>query len=161
MFSTKGRQRLIVPALREQLWPYLGGIARQNDIKALAVGGIEDHVHIVLSLPSRMEIAKALQLIKSGSSKWIHDTFSNQRGFAWQEGYGAFSIGISQLDATIAYVNSQPEHHHNKTFEEEFLAILERHGIPYDFCVMFGAEGCPSVVPPGLTARQRFPLSQR
>ena len=79
-----------------------------------------------------MEIAEALQLIKGGSSKWIHDTFADQRDFAWQEGYGAFSIGISQLDATIAYVNSQPEHHRKKTFEEEFVSILERHGIPYD-----------------------------
>ena len=138
MFSTKERHRLITPALREQLWPYLDGIARQNEMKALAVGGIEDHVHIVLSIPSRMEIAKALQLIKGGSSKWIHDTFSNQRGFAWQEGYGAFSIGISQLEATIAYVNSQPEHHHKRTFEEEFLAILDRHGIVYDLRYVWG-----------------------
>ena len=132
VFSTKERRKSMGPELREQLWPYLGGIARQNEMKALAVGGVEDHVHIVLSLPSRIEIAKAIQLIKGGSSKWVHDTFPRQRDFAWQQGYGAFSIGISQLDATIGYVNAQPEHHRRKTFEEEFLAILDRHGIVYD-----------------------------
>ncbi len=101
-------------------------------MKALAVGGVEDHVHVVLSLPSSLDIAKALQLIKGGSSKWVHDTFPTQHDFAWQEGYGAFSIGVSQLEATIAYVNAQQEHHRTKTFEEEFVAILNRHGIDYD-----------------------------
>lgn len=138
VFSTKGRRPWISSELHEQLWPYLGGIARQNKMKALAIGGIEDHVHLLLSLPSHMNVAKAVQLIKGGSSKWIHDTFARLRSFAWQEGYGAFSIGISQIETTIRYINSQPQHHRKKTFQEEFLAILERHGIEYDSRYVWG-----------------------
>jgi REP element-mobilizing transposase RayT len=132
VFSTKERRPLINPELRDRLWPFLGGIARQNKIKAIEVGGVEDHVHILLSLPSTMAISKALQLIKGGSSKWIHETFPEQRGFAWQEEYGAFSVSVSQLDKTIAYIKRQPEHHRKMTFQEEFLALLKKHRIEYD-----------------------------
>jgi REP element-mobilizing transposase RayT len=138
VFSTKGRRQWITPDVSEHLWPYLGGIARQNKMKALAVGGVEDHVHILLSLPSRLDVAKALQLIKGGSSKWIHETFAELRSFSWQEGYGAFSIGISQIEATIRYINTQRQHHRKKTFKEEFIAILERHGIEYDPRYLWG-----------------------
>jgi REP element-mobilizing transposase RayT len=101
-------------------------------MKALAVGGVADHVHILLSLPSTMAIAKAIQLLKAGSSLWIHETFPEQRGFAWQEGYGAFSIGISQVKRTKSYIESQAEHHRKKTFQGEFRAFLNKHGIEYD-----------------------------
>jgi putative transposase len=131
-FSTKGRRRLITAELQERLWPFMGGIARENKMRALIVGGVEDHVHLLLPLPTTLSIAQALQLIKGGSSKWIHDTFPKHRNFAWQEGYGAFSIGVSQVDRTIRYVQLQPEHHRKKTFQEEFLAILKKHGIQYD-----------------------------
>lgn len=132
VYSTKGRRKLITPDLSERLWPYLGGIARENGMKALAVGGVEDHVHLLLSLPSTLAVAKAIQLLKGGSSKWIHDTIPAHRAFAWQEGYGAFSIGASQVGVTEAYIRSQPEHHRTKTFEEEFLSFLKKHGIDYD-----------------------------
>jgi hypothetical protein len=79
-----------------------------------------------------MSIAKALQLIKGGASAWVHETFPDHRGFAWQEGYGAFSLGISQVDRTIAYIESQREHHRRKSFQEEFLAFLKKHHIEYD-----------------------------
>jgi REP element-mobilizing transposase RayT len=101
-------------------------------MKALAIGGTRDHVHALLSLPGMMSFAKAVQLIKGGSSKWINDTFCGQRKFAWQEGYGAFSVSASQVPKTIAYINNQKEHHRKKSFEEEFLELLERHGIEYD-----------------------------
>ena len=84
VFSTKERRPIITPALRERLWPFLGGIARQNKMKAIEIGGMPDHVHILLSLPSTVSIAKAMQLIKGGSSKWVHDTFSEHRLFGWQ-----------------------------------------------------------------------------
>jgi putative transposase len=132
VFSTKERCKQIHADLQPRLWSYLGGIARENDMKALAVGGVEDHVHLLLSLPSTMAIAKALQLIKGGSSKWIHDEFPAHRNFAWQEGYGAFSIGVAQIDDTVRYIANQAEHHRAKSYEEEFLAFLERHGIDYD-----------------------------
>src|SRR2546425_10726181 len=92
VFSTKERRPLITPSLRERLWPFLGGIARQNKMKAIEIGGVEDHVHILLSLPATVPISKALQLIKGGSSKWIHENFPEQRLFAWQEKYGALSV---------------------------------------------------------------------
>ena len=107
VFSTKERRKLITPELQERLWPYIGGIARDNRMKALAIGGIDDHVHILLSIPCTLAIAKAIQLIKGGSSKWVHETFPKHRTFAWQEGYGAFSIGISQIDR-YRYVHSIP-----------------------------------------------------
>lgn len=132
VFTTKERRPLIKPDLRDRLWPFLGGIARQNKMKAVEIGGVEDHVHLLLSLPATLPISKAMQLIKGGSSKWIHETFPDLRLFAWQEEYGAFSVSVSQLDKTIAYIRSQPEHHRKMTFQEEFLMLLKKHGVEYD-----------------------------
>ena len=132
VFSTKDRRPLITEELRERLWPYLGGIARENKMKALAIGGVADHVHLLLSLPTTMPIAKAMQLIKGGSSKWVHETFPDQRLFAWQTKYGAFSTSVSQLDGIINYIETQEEHHRKMSFQEEFLALLKKHRIEYD-----------------------------
>jgi putative transposase len=132
VFSTKERRPLITPEIRERLWPFLGGIARQNKMKAVEIGGVADHVHLLLSLPATIPISKAMQLIKGGSSKWVHETFPNQRLFAWQEEYGAFSVSVSQLDKTIAYIRGQPEHHRKLTFQEEFLMLLKKHRVEYD-----------------------------
>ena len=130
VFSTKGRCQLIPSGKQTDLWAYLGGIARTNGFKALAVGGTGDHVHVLLSLPSTVTLAKAVQLLKGGSSKWMND--SGVGGFAWQDGYGGFSIGISQQAATIRYINNQAEHHHTRGFEAEFVAFLKKNGIEYD-----------------------------
>ena len=132
VFSTKERRPLITPELRERLWPFMGGIARQNNLKAIEIGGVEDHVHILLSLPASVPVSKAMQLIKGGSSKWVHETFPDQRLFAWQDEYGAFSVSVSQLDKTIAYIQGQQEHHLKMTFQEEFLALLKKHHVEYD-----------------------------
>jgi len=131
-FSTKGRYPFIDSALESRLWPYVGGIARENRIKPLAIGGTSDHLHALLSLPGMMSFSKAVQLIKGGSSKWINDTFPGKKKFEWQEGYGAFSVSVSQVPKTIAYINNQKEHHRKKTFQEEFLELLTKHGIEYD-----------------------------
>jgi putative transposase len=132
VFSTKERRPFITPELRERLWPFLGGIARQNGMTAVEIGGVEDHVHVLLSLPSTMAIAKAVQLIKGGSSKWVHDTFPQHRLFGWQIKYGSFSVSVSQLDKLIEYIRDQPNHHRKMTFEEEFLALLKKHRVQYD-----------------------------
>jgi putative transposase len=132
IFSTKNRYPFIDSELESRLWPYLGGIAKQNRMKALAIGGTTDHLHALLSLPGMMSFAKAVQLIKGGSSKWINDTFPGTKKFEWQEGYGAFSVSVSQVPKTIAYINNQKEHHRKKTFQEEFLELLTKHGIEYD-----------------------------
>ena len=132
VFSTKHRQKLITPELEPRLWPYLGGIARENNMKAISIGGTDDHIHMLLSLPATISVAKAVQLIKGGSSKWVHDQFAQYRDFGWQEGYGAFTIGISQADETISYIQKQKEHHLKATFQDEFVKILKKHGIEYD-----------------------------
>jgi len=131
-FSTKERYPWIDADLELRLWPYIGGIARENRMTALAIGGIYDHLHALLSLPSTMSFAKAVQLIKGGSSKWIHDEFRHLRKFEWQEGYGAFSVSASQVGRTIAYIERQKEHHRKRTFKEEFITLLDRHHVVYD-----------------------------
>jgi REP element-mobilizing transposase RayT len=132
VFATKGREPVLTPHVRERLWPYLGGIARENGMKALAVGGAADHVHVLLSLPATISVAKAMQLLKGNSSKWIHETFRELRSFAWQGGYGAFSIGVSGIEETRAYIRNQVEHHRTRTFREEVVMFLQRHGLAFD-----------------------------
>jgi putative transposase len=116
---------------------YIGGIARKNKMTPLAIDGTSDHLHALLSLPSMMSFARAVQLIKGGSSKWIHDWFPKYRKFEWQEGYGAFSVSASNVDKTIAYINNQKEHHRKRTFQEEFRALLDKHGIEYELRHLF------------------------
>jgi REP element-mobilizing transposase RayT len=130
VFSTKERRNLIRPEIQSDLWAFLGGIARKNGFKALVVGGTENHAHVLLSLPATMPLAKAMQLIKGASSHWMNE--NHMQGFAWQEGYGAFTVGISQKADTIAYIQSQPEHHRKRSFEDEFVTFLEKHGVQYD-----------------------------
>ena len=132
VFSTKERRPLITAQLRDRLWPFLGGIARQNEMKAIEIGGMPDHVHILLSLPSTLSIAKALQLVKGGSSKWVHDTFPEHLTFAWQVKYAAFSVSVSQLNKTVEYIRNQEAHHRKMTFKEEFLMLLKKHRLAYD-----------------------------
>ena len=136
-FATKERFPFINSELEARLWPYIGGIARANKMKPLSIGGTADHLHALLSLPATMSFAKAVQLVKGGSSKWMHETFPNYQKFAWQEGYGAFSVSSSQMNKTIAYIEGQKEHHRRKTFQEELLELLERHNIGYDSRYLF------------------------
>src|SRR5690349_4687551 len=105
----------------------MGGIARSTNIKATAIGGMPDHVHLLLFLHPSMAVDKAIQLIKSGSSKWMHR--HGQRTFEWQIGHGAFTIGMSQMDATVHYIANQKKHHARKTFAEEWEIFLKRHGL--------------------------------
>lgn len=131
VFSTKERRRIIAPEIQPRLWAYMGGIAREHDSKALAIGGMGDHVHLLLSLPSSLSIATAMREIKGGSSRWMHQD-CGLPGFEWQEGYGAFSIGPSQVEATVAYIAAQEVHHRKRDFQAEFIAILKKHRIEYD-----------------------------
>ena len=123
---------MIMPELQPRLFQYIGGIARENKIKLLAAGGVDDHVHLLISMPSTISISKAMQLLKGGSSKWIHETFPEHRLFEWQEGYGAFSIGVGDVERTVNYINNQAEHHGKIDFKAEFRAFLRKHDIEYD-----------------------------
>ena len=131
VWAIKERRPLITLELQTRLWPYLGGIARENKMKALAIGGVADHVHVLLSIPSTLSVAKSIQLLKGNSSKWIRDTFPEHRDFEWQEGYGAFSIGVSGIEDTTRYIEGQAEHHQKKTFKEEIEVFLKKHGMTY------------------------------
>jgi len=132
VFSTKERQPLLLPEIQDRVWAYMGGIARKNKMKALSIGGTRDHVHLLVSLPAVISVSKAIQLIKGGSSKWINDTFDKTQKFAWQSGYGAFSINVSILKETVHYIERQEEHHKYRSFQDEYIEFLKKHGIDYD-----------------------------
>jgi len=129
VFSTKSRQKLIATSVQPRLWAYMAGICSNVGIVALAIGGIEDHVHSLVELPPTMSLSKALNLLKSNSSGWMSE---QQRGFHWQEGYGAFAVSVSNLATVKRYVLNQQAHHRKMTFEDEFIALLEKHGVQYD-----------------------------
>lgn len=135
VFSTKERAKLIRPEIQVELWPYVAGIAKNHGMEPFAVGGIEDHIHVLVAIPATKDIAKAVREIKANSSRWLHERV---RTFQWQEGYGAFSVSRSNLSAVAKYVGSQKEHHRRTNFEKEFIALLEKHGIAYDPKYVFG-----------------------
>ena len=132
VFSTKERRPFITPELQTRLFPYIGGIARKNKMKLISAGGVDDHVHLFISLPKTLNIAHAMQLVKGGSSKWIHDEFTEHPKFEWQEGYGAFSIGIGEVERTVKYISNQAEHHKKRDFKTEFISFLDKHLMEYD-----------------------------
>ena len=131
VFSTKDRRKTIIPEIQPRLWAYMGGIAREHQMTALGIGGIEDHVHLLLSLSSSISIASAMREIKNASSHWMHETCAIN-GFEWQEGYGAFSVGWTQVSATLAYIARQEGHHRKRDFQAEYIAFLKKHSIDYD-----------------------------
>jgi REP element-mobilizing transposase RayT len=132
VFSTKERYPFLDGDLQPRMFAYLGGILRELRGTALQVGGMLDHVHILCSLPPTISISKALQVIKANSSGWLHETWPERRAFAWQAGYGAFSVSRSSCDSVQRYIVNQQEHHRRLTFKEEFIRLLKKHGIEYD-----------------------------
>jgi len=138
VFSTKERRNLISSDMEKRLWGYMGGIATQHQMIAHAIGGVENHVHLLLTIPTTMTISKAIQLIKGGSSKWINETFPTQQNFSWQEGYGAFSVSVTGIPRTTEYIHNQATHHQTISFEDEFIQFLNKHGLEYDPKHVFG-----------------------
>ena len=132
VFGTRNREPWISHEIEERVWKFLGSIARKNGMKALQIGGMPDHVHVVAALPPTIAVSDAVRHLKGGSSKWIKEAFPALQGFGWQDGYGAFTVSKSNLAAVIAYVRNQREHHRVKTFQEEYLAFLKRHQIQYE-----------------------------
>jgi REP element-mobilizing transposase RayT len=138
VFSTKNREPWLVRFKESRIWEYLGGIARANDMKALQVGGYDDHIHLLLAVPAAISLSKAVQLLKAASSRWIHETDNDMAAFAWQDGYGAFTLGVSQIADTVRYIEGQREHHRGKTFQEEYVHFLHKHGVEYDERYVWG-----------------------
>jgi putative transposase len=129
VFSTKHRSPTIVGEARPRLHEYVGGILRGIDCPPIQVGGVEDHIHILLRLNRTVTIAQTIEKVKTSSSKWMKE-FSHE--FAWQNGYGVFSLSQSDLDAAITYVQRQAEHHHVLTFQDEFRDLMRQHGLSID-----------------------------
>ncbi len=132
VFSTKHRREFITPDLRDELYPYLGGAIRDEGGILLECGGMPDHVHLLVKLPADLAIATLLRTIKSKSSKWIHERPDFDRRFAWQTGYGAFTVSQSQVDRVRKYIQTQERHHRRATFQEELVSLLKKNQIEYD-----------------------------
>ena len=129
IFSTKGRKKIISDDFQPKLWAYMAGIAHNHGFEAMIIGGVRDHVHALLVLPPTLPLAKAVQFLKGSSSKWINETTGE---FAWQEGYGAFSVSASQTADVVRYIQNQRTHHEKKCSEQEFVEFLKKYGVSYE-----------------------------
>jgi putative transposase len=138
VFSTKDRLPTIHEGLRERLYEYIGGIIRGERGVLLEIGGIPDHVHLLMKLKSDMAVAEIVRLIKSNSSKWLNDSNGPTGRFEWQTGYGAFSVSESQVRKVRKYIQDQESHHAKVSFRDELIALLEKHGIEYDERYLLG-----------------------
>jgi len=132
VFSTKGRAPWITHEVAERLYPYIGGIVRAEKGVLLAMGGIEDHVHMYLRWRPDGAVSDLMRTVKSRSSKWIHSEFSSLGGFAWQEGYSVFSVSKSREEAVKTYIARQAEHHKPEDFKSELLRMLRAHEVEFD-----------------------------
>ena len=131
VFSTKERCAFIESAWRERLHAFMGGVIREADVVPVAVGGVADHVHLLIGLRATHCLAEIVQDVKKTSSKWVH-TEIRQPIFSWQEGYGAFTVSPSHLARVRSYIANQEHHHHQKTFQEEYLELLTKAGVEFD-----------------------------
>ena len=129
IFSTKERRPCIADEFQPKLWAYMAGIAHNQGFQAIIIGGVRDHVHALVVLPPTMPLAKAVQFLKGSSSKWINETTGH---FAWQEGYGAFSVSASQTGNVVRYIGNQHTHHKRRSFEDEFMGLLKKYEVTYD-----------------------------
>jgi REP element-mobilizing transposase RayT len=130
IFSTQGRRALIEPAFRPDLFAYLGGIIREMQGTALIINGTADHVHILIRIRPAQSAAEIARVIKANSSKWVRTKWSVE--FAWQTGYGVFSVSESNVAAVKKYIANQEQHHKKHSFQEEFLAFLKKNNVAYD-----------------------------
>lgn len=137
VFSVKGRQNLIQKIWRDELYKYICGIVNGKKQKIYAIGGVADHIHILVSIKPDITISDLVRDIKANSSKWINDKRFVVGKFKWQEGFGAFSYAKSQLDAVISYINNQEQHHKKQSFSDEYTELLQKFNIEYDEKYLF------------------------
>jgi putative transposase len=133
VFSTKGRHPQIFEP--EKLWSYLRGIARNRGVDVLSIGGTNNHVHLLLALPSSLTIAQLMRDLKANSSRHLKE---QREGFAWQDGYAALSVSPSQVEAVRRYIEQQESHHGKRTFEDEYLAMLDKSGVQHSTDYVLG-----------------------
>jgi len=137
VFSVKGRENLIKKKWKEELYKYICGIVNGKEQKVYAIGGVGDHIHILVSIKPNIALSDLIRDIKANSSKWINEKGFVLGKFQWQEGFGAFSYAQSQLDAVIAYINNQEQHHLVKTFKDEYLELLQKFNVEYNDKYLF------------------------
>ncbi|TWU05886.1 IS200/IS605 family transposase [Stieleria varia] len=140
VFSTKYRRDLITPEIQPRLYEYIGGIVRDQHGSLLEIGGIANHVHLLAKLSPRIAFSDAIRVVKANSSKWLNETFQPKHTFRWQRGYGAFSVSLSSVPAVTQYIQNQESHHTKRTFEDEYRAMLIRHGIQFEERYLFEDE---------------------
>ena len=132
IFSTKERRPFIDAELKPRLLSYMIGIMREPRGNVLGIDGTPDHVHLLVALPPAVSMADALRVLKTNSSRWVHDVWPQRRSFGWQTGYGAFSVSQSNVGSVLRYIAEQEEHHRRVSFKEEYVEFLKKHGIEYD-----------------------------
>ena len=137
VFSVKYRQNLILPYWKEELYKYICGVVNGKKQKVYAIGGVADHIHILISIKPDIAISDLVRDIKANSSKWVNEKRFVVGKFQWQEGFGAFSYAESQLDNVINYINNQEEHHKKETFKKEYLAFLHEYNVEYEDKFLF------------------------
>ena len=131
IFSTKHRQPFIKTPVEEELHSYLGGTCKKLECQPIKVGGYTDHIHILCMLSKKIALMKLMEELKSSSSKWIKTKADEYANFYWQDGYGAFSVNPTNVDALITYIENQHAHHQKKTYQHEYRGILKKHKIEY------------------------------
>lgn len=132
VFSTHSRAPLLADSIRADLHAYIGGILRELRATPLAIGGTIDHVHLLARIPSDLAVADCLRVVKANSSRWVKEKWPERRFFAWQSGYGAFSVSESSRANVIRYIQEQARHHQKLSFQDEFVALLRKHGVRFD-----------------------------
>ena len=132
IFSTKERRPVLDDSVRPDLYAYLATIARKAGCECYRVGGVGDHVHLAIRLSRNANVAKLVAELKASSSKWLKTQSPDLAKFAWQRGYGAFSVGPADLKALVQYIAAQETHHKKKTFQDEFRAFLKKYGVECD-----------------------------
>lgn len=131
VFGTKLRQRTIKREWAPRLYEYIAGVLRKRDSHLILGGGVEDHVHLLVSLSREAKLSEVVRDVKSASSGWIHENINGEKTFAWQAGYAAFSVSQSSLEDVKNYIANQEEHHQTRTYREELKAFLVKHGIEF------------------------------
>jgi len=132
VFSTKNRTAFIRPEIETRVWAYIGGVAREQKMMAIQIGGVDDHIHALVMAPPTLAPFEIAKYLKRDSSKWIHETFAELQDFAWQDGYGAFTVSKSNVPAVAGYIQNQRTHHQRQGFQDEYRECLNRHGVDYD-----------------------------
>ncbi len=132
IFSTNNRANMISSEIEEELWSYLGGILNNNKSKLLASNGTENHVHLLISFSKNIGLSELVGDIKRDSSKWIKTKGAKYQNFQWQDGYGAFTIGHTQIKDVKTYIANQKNHHANRNFEDELRYFLNKYEVEFD-----------------------------